>query len=140
MAQLSVEVIGPEAGAPCAECGAPTTVTRGFVYADGDADALYFASWSPCAPSLVKLAVAVGDWSDDADESTRRAVLMDAVSEPDQLRFAITDPAPSPWKDLSVAQPLAREDALSDGAIDHVFEIVDTVAGADPNLVRLLEA
>jgi len=137
---LSVEVIGPEAGVPCAECGAPTSVTRGFVYEDGDADALYFASWSECTPSVVKLAVAVGDWDDEADEATRRAVLMDAVAEPNRLRFAVTDPAPSPWRGLDVAHPLTRDEALSDGAIDHVFEIVDVVTAADPTLGRLLEA
>jgi hypothetical protein len=115
-------------------------VTQGFVYSDGDADAIYFASWSKCAPALVKLAVAVGVWTDDAQEATRRAVLMDAVLEPDQLRFAVTDPAGSPWRDLTVAHPLTREEAMADEAIGHVFEVVDAVATADPTLMRLLEA
>ena len=140
MSPLAVEVVGPEVGAPCAECGAPTTVTRGYVYEHGDAEAVYFASWSACTPSVVKLAVAVGEWDDDADEATRRAVLMDAVSEPSRLRFAVTDPAPSPWRNLELAHPLTREEALSDVAIGHVFEIVDAVAAADPSLRRLLEA
>ena len=140
MGQLSVEVEGPESGGPCAACGASTTVTKGFVYSGAEADAIYFASWSECAPAVVKLAVAVGAWTDGAEKATRRAVLMDAILEPDQLRFAVTDPANSPWRELIVARPLSREEALSDEAIDHIFEVVDAVATADPTLTRLLEA
>lgn len=140
MGRLSVEVDGAERGGPCAACGAPTTVTKGFVYSGDDADAIYFASWSECAPAVVKLAVAVGAWTDEADKAARRAVLMDAIAEPDRIRFAVTDPANSPWRKLTVAQPLSREEALSDEAIDHVFEVVDAVAAVDPTLTRLLEA
>jgi hypothetical protein len=140
MGSLAVEIAKSGPGARCAHCGAPTRETRGFIYANGDADAAYFAAWSECAPDVVKLAVVIGEWGDDADEAMRRAVLMDAVQEPDRLRFAITDPASSPWRDLEVARPLTRQEALSDGAIDHVFEIVDAVAAADPSLRRLVEA
>jgi hypothetical protein len=101
---------------------------------------MYLAAWSECTPSIVKLAVAVGDWGDEADPATRRAVLMDAVAEPAQIRFAITDPEPSPWRDLELARPLTRDEALADDSIDHVFEIVDAVAATDPTMARLDES
>ena len=132
MGSLSVEVATSGVGAPCAHCGAPTTDARGFIYLDGNADAAYFAARSECAPTVVKLAVVIGEWDDDAEDATRRAFLMDAVQEPAQLRFAITDPPASPWRDLALASPLTRDEALSDGAIDHVFEVVDAVAAGIP--------
>jgi len=109
------------------------------VYRDNEADAVDYASWAACSPNVVKMAIAVGDWEEDVSSDRRQVFLMNAVSEEEQIRFALTNPDQSPWRNVSVARPIDREEALAHPDLPHVFEVVDAVVRDDPEISKALE-
>ncbi len=128
-------------GGPCESCGAPTTVVRGFVYRDGDAHAVYFASWSECTPRFAKLALVTGPWGEDgADVSARRLVGMDADYSAPEPGLRVTGPDASPWNALSIAPPmLTREQALGLPDLEDLFHVADHVVLEDSRLAAFLD-
>ena len=140
---ITVEEGELRAGGACESCGAPTVTVRGFVYEDGDAHAVYFGSWSECAPRFAKLAVVTGPWGDDdADVSARRRIGMDADYSVDTPGLRITDPDASPWDEPSSMSPpmLSREEALRLPDIEEIFHIADHVVLGDSRLAGFLRA
>lgn len=61
---------------PCPDCGRPAAVAHGYIYANGDAYALYFVDWCEAHDDrrLAFLTLAFGEWADGSTPAERRAL------------------------------------------------------------------
>ncbi|MGV3725002.1 MAG: hypothetical protein ACO1SX_29230 [Actinomycetota bacterium] len=126
----------------CACCGAASTRLTRFVYRDGDAWAVYFASYSETHPErLVRLLVSLGEWGEGSSPDQRRAFSLALRAGPTQFEVMVTDAADSPWADAEfTGRGLSRNDALADPWLPEAFHISDHAVLEDPVLRRYLDA
>ena len=139
--RYSVEVGDNRVPATCRCCGRNSSTAHGFVYKDGDAYAVYYASWSEEHPEPhLFLALAVGEeWDDEASSSSRTCFGLVAREEGEQVLFRVTGPEESPWPNSDVLGPmLSRDAALRHSLLPEVFAIAERVLRWHPALREYL--
>lgn len=124
----------------CSCCGNTTRTVHGFVYADGDAHAVYFATWTQGhVEKGVVMAVGVGEWGEGASPGRRRSVGLECRLGADQVQFTLTDPEQSPWgRTEFLGQMLSREAALKDPALPEIFHIAEHVVTDDARVAEFI--
>ena len=117
----------------CECCGEQSTQLTRFVYQDGDAYAVYYAALQHGEPEpLVKMAVSLGDWGENAQPSERLAFALRLWAVGERAQVSITDAAESPWKDVALlGRFLDRSEALAHPWVKEVFHITDHVVVQD---------
>jgi hypothetical protein len=85
------------------------------VYEDEDALAIYYARFTASHPEHpVKLAVGLGNWSEDAAPDERQSFALDLRAIESRHEVMVTDAAESPWKNAKViGRMLDRAEALA---------------------------
>jgi hypothetical protein len=102
MTALTLEVGRPPRETTCERCGRATQSSTGFVYADGDAHAIYHAALHDhIDQSDMDLAIGIGTWEGDDAVATVSAFLT-VWAENDQIRFGFVDPDESTWAKASL--------------------------------------
>jgi hypothetical protein len=126
----------------CDCCGGKTTRLTRFVYRDGFAFAIYYATFSNNHPDrLVKMVVALGNWSEEGGPGDRRAFALDVRSAANQYEVGVTDASACPWKDSAVlGRVLDRQEALAHPWVKDVFHITDHAVLEDKVLKEHLDA
>src|SRR5690606_31225152 len=111
---LSLELGPQEAGFICECCGTRTTTVHGFVYAAGEAFAIYYAGWSVQHPERgVTMAIATGEWSEGSGPADRVSIGVQARSLETEIHFSVLEPSQSPWGETELfGEMLPRDKAL----------------------------
>jgi len=138
---LTIELGDPIEPRACDDCGSQTQTLVRFVYRDGNAYAIYYVRFSPTHPEHpVKLAVGLGEWSEDSGPDGRQSFALDLRVTESRYEVMVTDAADSPWANASVLGPmLNRAEALAHPRIQEVFHVTDHMVLEDPDLKEHLE-
>ena len=112
-----------------------TNLTR-FVYRDGDAYAIYKATFTEShLDRIVMATVSFGDWDDRATPDRRVAFAFRLRPAPDRYELQILSADQSPWVDSKVlGATLDREDALTHPLLPEVYAIADQMVAEDQPL------
>jgi len=142
MSRLTVELGTAAEPYPCKCCGETTHMVYGLVYHDGSAHAVYFAGWSEGHREQgVRMAVSIGDWSDDAAANDRVAVGLSARLERPQVLFDVMAPADSPWGKYDfIGEMMAADEARGHPYLDAYLEVAKATVRDDPRVREFLES
>jgi hypothetical protein len=130
---FEIEFEAPNDPKLCECCGGLTTSLTRFVYRNGDAFAVYWASFTDNHPDrLVKLLIGIGQWGDGTSKDDRRGFAMDLRVADSQYEIMVTNAEQSPWKAKTIiGHILDREEALADSWIKEVFHLTDHILSQD---------
>jgi len=133
MGGITIEFEDPVQDDPCPCCGGRTTRLTRFVYLNGDAHAVYYASFSDKHPDRwVSVAVSLGDWTDGSEPVNRLAFALRLRAVESEFQVSVVDAALSPWNDVAIlGRMLDRSEALAHPWIKEVFHISDHIVTED---------
>ena len=125
----------------CDCCEGTTTRLTRFVRKDGDAYAIYYAMYSDNHPErVVKLAVCLGEWAQDAEPVNRTAFALTMRCDESDYLLTVVDADESPWRGIRIlGKMLNRDEALNHPWIKDVFHITDHVVTDDPEIKSYFE-
>ncbi len=120
----------------CDCCGGLTVRLTRFVSRDGDAFAIYYATYSNNhADNELAMLVALGAWGDDTSPAQRAAFYCRVQPTEDSYEVMLGDADQSPWSGAAiVGQKLSREQALRHPWKATAFEVLDDAFAQDPSL------
>jgi hypothetical protein len=125
---------------PCAESGHISVYFTRFVYRDGDA----FAITKLVVPKNVTgayglVSATLGDWSEEAENESRIAFLMQVRSVPGRYEFSVLDSEYSPWAENKVlGLLLTREKALAHPWLADAYAVLGKLFEVDTEFTDLL--
>ena len=130
---LTIEFEPANKSAPCECCGGQTTSLTRFVYRDGNAYAIYYATFSDSHPDRVVVAtVSLGEWGEDATPEQRVAFAMELRSTASEYQVGLIDATRSPWREAEViGRKLDREEALAHPWVREAFHVADHMVAED---------
>lgn len=119
----------------CECCGNASTTLTGFVSEDGDAYAVYYASFAEEHPH-VKAVVSLGIWWEGGTPKDRVAFAVVLWEDKDQFGVRLVDAEESPWKDAELlGRMLNRDEALQHPRVKDAFHITDHMVEEDPEII-----
>lgn len=126
----------------CDCCGGTTTRLTRFVHRDGDAYAIYYAMYSDNHPErVVKVAVSLGGWGEDAIPQNRTAFALAVRCDESEYMVTVVDADESPWQGARIiGKMLNRDQALNHPWIGDVFHLSDHMVTDDPEIKSFFEA
>jgi len=136
---LEIEITEPRF-TTCDCCGKPLTNVTRFVTKDGQAWAIYKATFGKNHPDRgVFLAIGIDEvGGPEWTGSTAFALNLSASETEFQTR--VTDRSESPWRRTHIlGRILDREEALAHPEIDEIFHLVDHIVREDPVIRELFE-
>jgi hypothetical protein len=141
---VTVELDDRVSASKCPTCGRQHLVVRGFLYKDGAAWIVYWASLFEKGPehphptAVVTLAIA-DDWSEGASTAGRRWAQLEAWPTETEIEMHFNDP--NGQLDGAVfGEGLGRDAALSSHLKDAFLEGADRVVADDPRVAGLLNS
>jgi hypothetical protein len=120
----------------CDCCDGLTVRLTRFVYRDGDAFAVYYASYANNHPdNELAMLVSLGTWGKGSTASKRAAFYCRVRPTEDSYQVMLGDADQSVWRDARiVGARLSREDALRHPWKKTAFEVLDEAFVQDPSL------
>lgn len=111
----------------CDCCDGLTVRLTRFVYRDGDAFAVYYATYSSNhSDNELAMLVSLGEWGEDSEPSQRDAFYCRVRPTGDSYEVMLGNAAESGWSEVElVGKKLSRAEALAHPSKATVFEIVD---------------
>jgi hypothetical protein len=139
-ARYDVE-LSPPSSSRCDCCGGLTVKLTRFVHRDGDAFAIYYATYANNHPDHeIAMLVSLGDWGDSATPDDRAAFYCRIRPSGDSYEVMLGDAASSPWADAAiVGTKLSRAEALRHPWKATAFEVLDSAFPQDPSLQGFLQ-
>jgi hypothetical protein len=139
---LTIEFMNPKEPKLCECCGGLTTSLTRFVYKDGDAFAVYYASFTDNhTERLVKMLVGMGEWGEDGSPERRRAFALVLRASESEYQVTVVDAKASPWSHVKLmGRIMDRTEALKDPFITDVYHITDHVVEGDQIIREYLNA
>ena len=139
---LTVELGEENRDHPCPCCGAPSHLVYGLVYHDGDAHAVYLAGWSEGhTDEGVRMAVSIGDWSDDGGPGDRLSVGLCCLLHGRQVDFRVVEPGQNPWHQFAYLGPmLGQQDALTHPHLEAFLDVARQAVRDDDRVREFLKA
>jgi hypothetical protein len=136
-----IEFESPVETETCKCCGSKTTTLTRFVYKDGDAFAVYFASFVREHSGQPAIAtISIGEWGDGTSPDDRSAFANEIRCATEQYQVAIIDSVRSPWKDAQmIGRTLDRAEPMSHPMLSEVFHLTDHIVGEDEPLKSYLD-
>ena len=121
---------------PCPCCGGRTTRLTRFVYSDGDAHAVYYASYSDNHPDRwISALIGIGEWGEESSPSDRVAFPIRIRSTESEYQVTFVDRRESPWDGVTfLGRILDRNEALAHPLKEEVFHITDHLVSDDPEV------
>lgn len=125
----------------CECCGGTSTSLTRFVYKDGDAFAIYYASFSDNHPEgAVVGVISIGGWGGDDIPPNRVAFPFRLWEGEENFNVGLTNADESPWKGIELlGKMLDREEALSHPWVDDVFHITDHITEDDTEVINFFK-
>ena len=141
MSNLGVELGEELSDIECTECGGTHKSAYGFVYKDGDAFGVYFATLhTGHAEPSVGLTLSMGKWWDDDAIEERSWIFLRIRVEDDEYRMRLLDPALSHHRNYeALGRPLKREMALDSPLLEEFFRVADYIVENDPAVTSYLD-
>ena len=139
---LTIEFEAPRDQSPCPCCGGRTTALTRFVHKDGDAHAVYLATYSDNHPEkVVSIAAGLGEWGDGTTPKDRVAFAMQLRCGEDGYAVSVLDGEHSPWTNAEfLGRLLSREEALKHPLIREAFHLTDHIVLEDEPIKSYLSA
>ncbi len=124
---------------PC--CGAKITRLTRFVTRDGNAFAVYYATFSD-GPNHneVHVLAGFGDWSEDAPQERRTAFAFKIWPRETDYVTTIVDAEDGEWETKLLGHILSREDALKHEWLREVYDLSDHIVRCDEPIVAFLNS
>jgi len=137
---IEIELTEPKKST-CECCGGTSTSLTRFVYKDGDAFAIYYASFSDNHPeSAVIGVISVGGWGGDGIPLNRAAFPFRLWEGEENFNVGLTNANESPWNGIELlGKMLDREEALSHHWIEDVFHITDHITEDDTEVINFFK-
>jgi hypothetical protein len=137
---LTIEFEPPVQGEPCECCGGRTTSLTRFVYWDGDAHAVYYASLSDTHPlGYVSVLISIGEWGEDAPPSARDSFYVRIRLNAENFEVNVRSGHESPWDAADImGRTLERDEALAHPRLKEVFHITDHIVTEDTPVIEYL--
>ena len=127
----------------CECCGNTTVKLTRFVYRDGDAYAIYYASFTEGHhEKAIKGVVCFGEWGDDStDEASRTSFPFVLWEQESNFGVTLVDAKESPWFGADVlGNILDRADSLEHPKKAEAFHVTDHMLIDDPVIVAHFES
>jgi hypothetical protein len=130
---LTIEFEPPKESAPCECCGGKTTSLTRFVYRDGDAYAIYYATFVDNHPDRVVVAtVSLGEWGEGSTPEQRVAFAMELRTDESEYQVVLIDAERSPWRGADfIGRTLDRSEALEHQWVKEAFQVTDHMVTDD---------
>lgn len=124
----------------CECCGGMSVSLTRFVYRDGDAIAVYYASYSNNHPEdEVALLISLGEWGEGSCAEERAAFYCGVRQTDDSYEVMLRDAASSQWADVAImGQKLSRQQALEHPWKAEAFAVLDEAFLSDRSLKGFL--
>jgi len=137
---LSFEFETPRDQGPCPCCGGNTTALTRFVHKDGDAYAVYLASYSDNHPErVVSLIAGLGEWGEGTTPAARVAIAMQLRNTATGYAVAVIDGSASPWANATfLGHLLSREEAMASPQIGAALHLTDHIVSQDQPIIQYL--
>src|SRR5512143_2168351 len=121
--------LGPRSEKQCSCCGGITTTLTRFVHRDGDAHAVYFASFAELHPeAVVTVLLGLGEWGEGSTRDQRLAFGLRIWLEGKQFQVGVVDAGDLGWPEPSLlGRRLSRAEALGHPWIKEVFHLSDHI-------------
>src|SRR5512136_2346923 len=112
---LTIELGQEKEPTSCPCCGGVRQSAYGFVYRDGDAYAIYHATWSESHPEAgIDIAIDFDEWGESSGLETRYSIGLLVRSTESHYQFQFLAPKDSAWSGSEDrGRMLTREEALS---------------------------
>jgi hypothetical protein len=125
----------------CDCCGKTTTTLVRFVRKDGDAHAVYYASFAEGHSERgASAVVSIGPWGEGADPADRAAFALRLWDDQGNFNVTVIDNSDSPWAGKPfLGAPLSREEAMRHPLLPEVFHITDHMFLDDKPLIGFFE-
>lgn len=139
---LTVEYDAPRDHGPCPCCGGHTTSLTRFVHKDGNAHAVYLATYSDNHPEkIVSIAAGIGEWGEGTSPKDRIAVALQLRCNNESYAVSVIDVSDSPWPTAEfLGQHLTRAEALAHPLIKEIFHLTDHIVLEDEPIKAYLAA
>ena len=137
---IEIELTEPKKST-CECCGGTMTSLTRFVYKDGNAFAIYHATFSEShfESSLLGV-ISLGDWDSDEVSPNRVGFPFRLWQGEENFNVGITNQDECPWRDSKViGRILDREEALAHHWINDVFHITDYITKDDVEIVNFFK-
>jgi hypothetical protein len=138
---LSFEFEPPREQGLCACCGGRIIALTRFVHRDGDAYAVYLATFSDNhQEKVVSLVAGLGDWGEGTTAVDRVAIAMQLRCTDTGFAVAVVDGSSTPWSGAAfLGHSLTREEALAHPFVDDAFHLTDHIVVEDEPIRKYLE-
>ena len=138
---LEIEFSPPNRDGPCPCCGGTTVRLTRFVYRNGDAHAVYFATYSNNHENHeIAMLVSLGEWGDGSDPTQRVAFYCRVRPTDTSYEVMLGDGGSSPWGDAEVVgKLLSQAEARVHPWKASAFEILDEAVLSDRHLKGYLK-
>jgi hypothetical protein len=137
---IEIELTKPNKSA-CECCGGMTTSLTRFVYKNGDAFAIYYATFSDNHPeSAVIGVISIGDWGSDGISPNRVAFPFRLWQGEENYNVGLMNADESPWNGVELlGKMLDREESLSHPWVKDVFHITDHITDDDTEIINFFK-
>lgn len=133
--EYEIEMTPPSAST-CDCCNGLTVRLTRFVHVNGDAFAVYYASYANNHPdNELAMLVSLGPWSEGSDPSERVAFYCRVRPTDDSYEVMLGDAADSHWRDADIiGKKLSRDEARAHALKATCFEVLDEAFAQDTSL------
>ncbi len=133
---LSIELGQEKKPTYCSCCGGQINSVYGFIFKDGNAYAVYHATWSVAHPEAgVDIAIDFDDWGKSEGLENRWSVGLLVRTTELEYQFQFRSPENSAWgKSEERGRMLSREEALSHPQKDEFLHVADHIVFEDPRI------
>jgi hypothetical protein len=137
--ELTLEVGRAPRSTSCKKCGRSVVSTAGFVYADGDAYAVYMAALHRHGPKpAADLAVGMGTWARE-DAVADASAFLHVSADERETTFGFVDPSESSWSGARVLRnQLSAAAARDSHERPELLRVAELVVAEDNAVARHL--
>jgi hypothetical protein len=125
----------------CKCCNKRSINIHGFVYKNGDAFAVYRASWADAHDkNQIKGVVSIGDWDETASSKDRVTIGIKMWADEKSVNTSVLDPEESPWRETEMlGKVLKRSEALKLTNIGEYYAVIDAITEQDKRIVKYFD-
>jgi hypothetical protein len=133
---LELELGEDEKISRCRCCGRESKTGHGFVYKDQQPFSVYYVGWSSAHKERgVTMAIAIGEWDDNATAEDRTCFGLEAYEAENKILFRFINPEESPWSQTELlGKMIYRGDASNHQLSNEVFAIAELIVNEHPSL------
>ncbi len=133
--------MGKSAEHPCSCCGGTTRTVWGYVYSDGEAHAVYYATWTEQHPEHdLSFARSIGGWGEGANPGEKKMVALECRILDNGPALMVVDAAGSGLANPYLGTMLTRQQVLSSDIKQKASDIIDRIIEDDKRVKEFIVA